>query len=58
MEIQRCKKEGITNVGFIDPSVVDKKSIGRNENDILKLLKDMLRGQKKKSFILLPYNFE
>ena len=57
MEIQRCRKEGIYDVGFMDTVVINQKTILEFEEDIKDRVLKFFIHQHFKKFILLPYNW-
>lgn len=58
MEIQRCRKESIFHIGFIDPYVVNDKTVREYGKETENNIFNALMGQHYKTYILLPYNFE
>ena len=60
MKILECRRQGITDFGFIDPTKVNEYTIvnGFANRGTKALLLNFLRRQRDKSEILFPYNFE
>lgn len=55
---QRCYKEGICNVGFIDPTIVNQKTIMAFHADALKRLIKFFHKEYYMQNILLPHSFK
>nr|ABA96726.1 transposon protein, putative, CACTA, En/Spm sub-class [Oryza sativa Japonica Group] len=58
MEIQRARRRGVYDTGFIDPRKINTKMIDKYEKDTEDNLVHLLTQQHFKTFILLPYNTE
>ena len=58
MEMQRCRRENITCLGFIDTQLVNKVNIDQNFDEIFNLFTAMIRNQHSEEFFLLPYRIE
>ncbi|WVZ53897.1 hypothetical protein U9M48_004784 [Paspalum notatum var. saurae] len=57
LEIQRCRKEGIYDVGFIDPMIVNNDNITKYPKATLKNLYKSLDRQHFRTYVLLPFHF-
>nr|AAM74381.1 Putative Ulp1 protease [Oryza sativa Japonica Group] len=58
MEIQRARRRGVYDTGFIDPRKINTEMIDKYEKDTEDNLVHLLTQQHFKTFILLPYNTE
>ncbi|XP_066162627.1 uncharacterized protein [Oryza sativa Japonica Group] len=58
MEIQRARRRGVYDTGFIDPRKINTEMIDNYEKDTEDNLVHLLTQQHFKTFILLPYNTE
>ncbi|BAS82550.1 Os03g0173016 [Oryza sativa Japonica Group] len=58
MEIQRARRQGVYNTGFIDPRKINTEMLDMYEKDTEDNLVHLLTQQHFKTFILLPYNTE
>ena len=57
MEIQTWRRKGYSHIGFIDPSVVNCKTLRDNPEETFANLYKFITVQQKKTNILFPYNF-
>ncbi|KAJ1276786.1 hypothetical protein BS78_05G241900 [Paspalum vaginatum] len=57
MEIQRCRTEGIYDVGFMDPVVINQKTINDHREDVRQRVIKFFINQHFKTFVLLPYHW-
>jgi hypothetical protein len=55
-----CKRDEITDIGFIDPDTMHEKTIEDPifKRDTPEILLRFLKRQLDKGIILLPYNFK
>jgi hypothetical protein len=57
MEMQRCRRSGILDLGYMDPLQINQVNVlgtpGETEDNIFKFLDK----HRNKTFIFLPYNF-
>ncbi|KAJ1254818.1 hypothetical protein BS78_K321500 [Paspalum vaginatum] len=58
MEIQMCRKQGIYNVGFMDPVAINQKTIIDHCDSVKERVLKFCIDQLSKKIILLPYNWE
>ena len=58
MKILECKKEGIWDIGFIDPDKVHEVTVEMCAKDTRATLLRFLKRQHTRKEILLPYNFK
>nr|ABG22529.1 transposon protein, putative, CACTA, En/Spm sub-class [Oryza sativa Japonica Group] len=58
MEIQRARRRGVYDTGFIDPRKINTEMIDKYEKDTKDNLVHLLTQQHFKTFILLPCNTE
>jgi hypothetical protein len=58
MEIQRARRRGVYDTGFIDPRKINVKMVDKYEKDTEDNLVHLLTQQHFKTFILLLYNTE
>nr|CAE04204.2 OSJNBa0011E07.13 [Oryza sativa Japonica Group] len=58
MEIQRARRRGVYDTGFIDPRKINTEMLDKYEKDTEDNLVHLLMQQHFKTFILLPYNTE
>nr|ABA98327.2 transposon protein, putative, CACTA, En/Spm sub-class [Oryza sativa Japonica Group] len=58
MEIQRARRRGVFDTGFIDPRKVNVAMLDRYPQETEDNLVQLLKVQHYKTFILLPYNTE
>ena len=61
MKSQYCKKNGIYDIGFIDPYYIHEKTVKANKktrNTTEDCLYEALLFNQTKREILFPYNFE
>nr|CAE76052.1 B1248C03.11 [Oryza sativa Japonica Group] len=58
MVIQRARRRGVYNTGFIDPRKINTEMLDKYEKDTEDNLVHLLTQQHFKTFILLPYNTE
>lgn len=52
-----CRKEGIYDVGFMDPVVINQKTILDHREGVRQRVLKFFINQHFKKFILLPYNW-
>jgi hypothetical protein len=53
-----CKKNGIHDVGFIDPYIINERMLKEHPRDVEKDLFRFFVKQGLKREILFPYNFK
>jgi hypothetical protein len=53
-----CKQKGIYDVGFIDPYIVNEKTLQGHPKDVENDLFILFTKQSLKREILFPYNFK
>lgn len=58
MEIQRCRREQIWDIGFMDPTKINEDMIYRNPEATYENLYKFMDKQNYMDSILLPYNFK
>ena len=58
MQILKCKRGQIYDIGFIDPYFVNEKTLLLHPNDTEDAVVKALRFLETKKEILFPYNFE
>ena len=58
MKIIECRKDEITDIGFIDPDKVHEVTIEHYAQDIEQFLLMFLKRQSTKKEILFSYNFK
>ena len=60
MKILECKRDEITDIGFIDPDKVHEVTIENPyyNKDTPEILLRFLKRQRDKKEILFPYNFK
>jgi hypothetical protein len=58
MKILECKREGIYDIGFVDPYIINEKMIQDHPKDSEDNLLRFLKAQNTKTEILFPYNFK
>ena len=58
MEIQACRKESDFRVGFMDPMIINERTVQDYPKDIEDNIYKFLVQQHFKHYILLPYNFK
>lgn len=56
MEIQRCRKEGYFKCGFLDPYIINEKTLERSSGKTEENIYKFLMKQHFKEYILLPYD--
>ena len=57
MKILECKRDEITDIGFIDPDKVHVKTVDENPVNTEDVLLTFFKRQSSKKEILFPYNF-
>lgn len=58
LQIQRCRRENIFDMGFMDPTIINEKLLRDSPKETLDNIYALLDKQHYKNFILLPYNFK
>ena len=58
MEIQRCRRAEIYDVGFMDPTKINEDMIATDPEGTYQNLFKYVDRQNYMTSILLPYNFE
>jgi hypothetical protein len=58
MKILECQKEGIFDIGFVDPYIIHELMIKDFPDDIEENLLRFLKAQNTKTDIVFPYNFK
>jgi hypothetical protein len=58
MEIQRCHREGIHNIGFVDPRRVNEPMIKDFRETTVQFMHKCLHKQRNMDYILVSYNFK
>ena len=58
MKMLDCKREGISDIGFIDPDKVHEVNIQDKPKEVKETLLRCFKGQRNKKEILFPYNFK
>lgn len=57
MELKRCHDELIYDIGFLDPVVINEKTLVHHPLDTENNIMMGFTGQRTKSYILLAYQF-
>jgi hypothetical protein len=55
--MQRCRREGIMSVVYMDPLMITQNTIKLNERETLNKIINFLDKYHDKAVIELPYNF-
>ena len=58
MKMLECKRGGLYDIGFIDPSTVHEVTVNRFPKDTEDNMLRFLQKQQHKEEIFFPYNFE
>ena len=58
MSIQKCKRENIFDLGYMDPTLVNEKIVADFIKETENYIFNALDQQNYKTNILLPYNFK
>ena len=58
MQILKCRRKGIYDIGFIDPYYIHEKTVEKHAVDTENYLLEALLFHETKREILFHYNFE